>query len=108
MGFKLIDPNPAVPPIVAESYAELYDLCQNHSKDGRVSAINTADLLGISYESFRNLVFTGQVPFAFGSNKMMGRGVSCIHVLPLFQFMTQGTIFRPVADREIVQRITEA
>lgn len=93
-----------VPKSVITSYEELYDLCENHSKDGRVSAINTAKLLGISYESFRKLIFDGQVPFAFGGNKMVDRGVSCIHVLPLYQFMTQGTVFRPVADKEIITK----
>ena len=90
-----------VPKTVIASYEELYDLCENHSKDGRVSAVYTAKLLGISYESFRRLIFNGQVPFAFGSNKMVDRGVSCIPVLPLYQFMTQGTIFRPVADKDL-------
>ena len=97
--------NIIVPKTVIASYEELYDLCENQSRDGRVSAINTAKFLGMDYEAFRRLVFNGQVPFAFGSNKMVGRGVSCIHVLPLYQFMTQGTVFRPVTDKEIGQQL---
>lgn len=93
--------NIIVPKTVIASYDALYDLCENRSKNGRVSTKETAELLGISYEAFRRLVFNGQVPFAFGSNKMVDRGVSCIHVLPLYQFMTQGSVFRPVTDKEL-------
>lgn len=80
-----------IPQIVLDSYADLCALCDSH-KDGRISAINTAEYLGMSYESFRNLIFAGKVPFAFGNNQNVGRGVSCIHVLPFYQYMTQGAM----------------
>lgn len=34
MGFKLISPEAKVPQIVLDSYAELYDLCENHNRNG--------------------------------------------------------------------------
>lgn len=96
-----------VPKIVTESYAELYDLCENHNNNGVLNPQDVAAFLGKDFVWFRNCIYAGGVPFAFGTNKMVGRGTSCIHALPFFQFMTQGTIFRPVADRENLQQIIE-
>ena len=96
-----------IPPIVAESYDELYDLCQNHNRNGVLNPKDVAKFLGKDFVWFRSAIYAGAVPFAFGTDKMVGRGTSCIHVLPFFQFMTQGTIFRPVADRENLQQIIE-
>lgn len=98
----------SVPPIVLESYDKLYDLCQNHNRNGVLSTQSVAELLGKDYGWFNSAIYAGGVPFAFGTNKMVGRGTSCIHVLPFYQFMTQGALFRPVADREEIEQIIKA
>ena len=95
-----------IPPIVTESYAELYDLCQNHNRNGVLNPKDVAAFLGKDFDWFRSCIYAGAVPFAFGTNKMVERGTSCIHVLPFYQFATQGIMFRPVADREYVGEIS--
>lgn len=95
-----------IPPIVEESYAELYELCQKHNKNGVLNPRDVAAFLGKDYAWFNNCIYAGAVPFAFGTNKMVGRGTSCIHVLPFYQFATQGTIFRPDRDRADLGKIS--
>ena len=95
-----------VPKIVVASYAELYDLVENHNENGLLNPKDVAAFLGKDYSWFLNCTYSGNVPFAFGTNKMVKRGTSCIHVLPFFQFITQGTIFNPVRDREIIGQLT--
>ena len=95
-----------VPPIVAESYKELYDLCENHNRNGVLNPKDVAAFLGKDYQWFNSCIYAGAVPFAFGTNKMVGRGTSCIHVLPFFQFATQGRLFHPVRDREDIGKIS--
>lgn len=36
-----------------------------------------------------NAIYSGVVPFAFGTNKSTGRGNCCIPVLPFWEYMTQ-------------------
>lgn len=95
-----------VPKIVEASYADLCDLVENRSKNGVLNPKDVAAFLGKDFVWFRNCIYAGAVPFAFGTNKMVERGTSCIHVLPFFQFVTQGTIFNPVRDREIIGPLT--
>lgn len=95
-----------VPKIIEASYAELYDLIENQSETGLLDPKDVAAFFGKDYDWFRNCIYAGAVPFAFGTNKMVKRGTSCIHVLPFFQFVTQGTIFNPVRDREIIGPLT--
>lgn len=63
-----------VPPIVAESYKELYDLCENHNRNGVLNPKDVAAFLGKDYQWFNSCIYAGAVPFAFGTNKMVGRG----------------------------------
>lgn len=97
-----------VPPIVLESYDRLYDLCQNHNRNGVLPTQSVAGLLGKDYEWLNRAIYAGAVPFAFGTNKVVGRGASCIHVLPFYQYMTQGALFRPVKDRGDMEQIIKA
>ena len=85
-----------VPSIVLAKYDELYDLCQNHHKNGLLNPKDVAGLLGKDYQWLLNTTYTGDCPFAFGSDKMVGRGSSCFHVLPFCSWMTQGVLFREV------------
>jgi len=95
-----------IPPIVENKYNELYNLCEN-SKDGLLNPKDVAHWLGKDVQWLLNTTYVGAVPFAFGTNKMLGRGNSCFHVLPLFSFATQGILFRPVADRDEIKKIVE-
>ena len=94
-----------IPQIVLDSYDELYDLCENHNKNGLLNPGDVAAWLGKDRQWLLNATYSGAVPFAFGTNKMVGRGNSCFHVLPLFSFATQGILFRPAAEQEIIEKI---
>ena len=97
-----------IPPIVDQKYQELFDLCENHNKNGLLNPKDVARWLGKDVQWLLNTTYAGAVPFAFGTNKMLGRGNSCFHVLPLFAFATQGILFRPVADQEKIRDLVEA
>lgn len=90
--------NIIVPPIIGEKYDELYELVQNKSKDGILLPKQVATFLNKDMEWFLNTIYEGTCPFAFGNNRGVQRGSSCIHVLPFYAYMTQGTLFRPVTD----------
>lgn len=77
-----------IPPIVQERYDQLYDLVQNHSKDGYLEAAQVAKYLGKNADWFRRAVCNGTVPFAFGDPNT-GRACSYIGVLPFWLFETQ-------------------
>lgn len=94
-----------VPEIIKESYADLCQLCEKHTKNGLLNPADVAAFLGKDKQWLLNATYSGAVPFAFGTNKMVGRGNSCFHALPLFAFATQGMLFRPVAEREIIKQI---
>ncbi len=81
-----------VPPLIGEKYDEFYDLIQNKSKNGVLNPKDVAEFLGKDFAWLRNCIYAGGVPFAFGTNKNVDRGTSCIHVLPFYQFMTQGSL----------------
>lgn len=77
------------PDIVKEQREKLYDLCQNHHKDGLLTPRQVAEFLGKDYQWMLNAIYSGAVPFAFGTNKSTGRGNCCIPVLPFWEYMTQ-------------------
>lgn len=89
-----------IPPIIPQEYDKLYDLVQNQSKAGRLFANQLCEAYGWDNSAFARSVYNGTCPFAFGDNKGVGRGVIYIPVLPFYTYMTQGVIFRAVAERD--------
>ena len=90
--------NITVPPIIGEKYDELFQLVQYESRDGLLLPRQVTDFIHKDVQWLSNTIYEGTCPFAFGNNRNVGRGNSCIHVLPFFAYMTQGTLFRPVTD----------
>lgn len=88
-----------IPPIIPEEYEKLYDLVQNQSKNGRLYVNQLCDAYGWDNSAIARSVYNGTCPFAFGDNKGVGRGVIYIPVLPFYNFMTQGVIFKAAIDR---------
>lgn len=88
-----------VPKIVLEKYDELYDLVENQSTDGILLPKQVARYLGKDTEWLLNTIYEGSCPFAFGNNRGVKRGSSCIHVLPFYAYMVQGQLFNAVMDR---------
>lgn len=89
-----------IPPIIVEEYDKLYDLVQNQSHAGRLYANQVCNAYGWDNMAFSRSVYNGTCPFAFGDNKGVGRGVIYIPVLPLYNFMTQGVVFKAAIDRD--------
>ena len=94
-----------LPPIILSEYDRLYDLVQNQSNNGRLDPRQVAEFIDKDVSWLLRTTYNGMCPFAFGSDKGVGRGNSCFHTLPFFSFMTQGVLYRPVADRENLQKI---
>lgn len=88
-----------IPPIIPEEYDKLYDLVQNQSKAGRLFANQLCNAYSWDSSAFARSVYNGTCPFAFGDNKGVGKGVIYIPVLPFYNFMTQGAIFKAAIDR---------
>lgn len=88
-----------IPPIIPEEYDKLYDLVQNQSKAGRLFANQLCNAYSWDSSAFARSVYNGTCPFAFGDNKGVGKGVIYIPVLPFYNFMTQGVIFKAAIDR---------
>lgn len=83
-----------VPTIVIEKHEELVKLCEG-SKDGRLLARDVAKYFGVDINWLLHATYSGAVPFAFGTNKGVGRGSTVFHVLPLYSFVTQNHIIAP-------------
>lgn len=88
------------PKIVLDKHRELTELCEN-SKDGRLLARDVAKYFGVDLHWMLHATYAGAVPFAFGTNKGVGRGSTVFHVLPLYSFATQNHILLP--ERSLMQ-----
>lgn len=82
------------PQIVLDKHRELTELCEN-SKDGRLLARDVAKFFGVDLQWLLHATYAGAVPFAFGTNKGVGRGSTVFHALPLYSFVTQNHILLP-------------
>ena len=87
-----------VPPIVQEKYEELYDLCQNHHKNGQLRIDDVAQFMGKDRRWLQQATYIGAVPFAFGTTNVSGRGSSSYHVLPVWAFFTQNVLGQQMAE----------
>lgn len=92
-----------IPPIIPEQYEALYNLCQYQSNCGLLNAQQVADFIHKSKEWLLRTTYAGNCPFGFGSDKGVGRGNVCYPVLPFFSYMTQGTLFRAIPDRDTLK-----
>ena len=77
-----------IPSIVDLKEAELYELCENHHKNGRLATRDVANFLGVDYNWFLAACEQGKIPFAMSYNSGGKRNV-CIHVLPFYTYMTK-------------------
>lgn len=96
--------NQLVPPIVQEKYEELYDLCQNHHKNGQLNPDDIARFMGKSRTWFLNATYIGAVPFGFGTTGVSGRGSSSYHVLPVWAYFTQNVFGLEMANKIIASQ----
>lgn len=81
------------PTIVLEKHAELVKLCES-SKDGRLLARDVAKYFGVDINWLLHATYAGAVPFAFGTNKGVGRGSTVFHVLPLYNYAVQNHVLK--------------
>lgn len=94
-----------IPPSILKKYEELYDLCENQTQNGLLLPRQVSEFVNKDVAWLLRTTYNGQCPFAFGSDKGVGRGNACFHALPFFSFMTQGMLFRPVADQQFLKDI---
>lgn len=99
--------NLAIPPSIMRQYEQLYNLVEYQTQDGLLTAKQVAEFLHKDPAWLLRATYDGMCPFAFGSNKGVGRGTSCFHSLPFFFYMTQGSLFRAATDKESLPKLLQ-
>ena len=94
-----------IPPVVAERYQQLYDLCQS-APNGRLKTADVAEYLGVDLPWLLRQLDNGKCPFGFGSKKDVDRGNNCIDVLQFFNYIVP--IYTYTAKHPEVQMLEKA
>ena len=99
--------NLTIPPVIMRQYEQLYNLVEYQTQDGLLTAKQVAEFLHKDPAWLLRATYDGMCPFAFGSNKGVGRGTSCFHSLPFFFYMTQGILFRAATDKDSLPELLQ-